>query len=328
MNKKNVFISIIIPIYNAEKYLQECLNSILNQSYKDFECLLINDGSIDCSKDICEEFIEKDCRFILFNQENSGVSAARNLGLNKSRGEYIVFVDSDDMVSESYLANLMIDKLSDLVVTGLIRKKETYDEVLKPIITDNYPSVILDLETKKLLSGPCQKRYRKSIIEQHKIRFDNKICHGEDTLFVLEYLLKSESISSYPKADYIYNIQENVKTLSKTRVSFDYSYRMTEMRIDVLNSFFKDDNLRNKYKKLINIIIQTACFSSLYTLFIFPYSKNIRKKELREFYQKRMPFKYDFKNNKLRNLLSLFLYKLNITKFSYKFYEFLFLIMR
>ena len=101
--ESKALISIIVPIYNVEKYLRQCLDSIQDQSYQNFECLLINDGSPDNSADICKEYVSKDPRFRYIEKENGGVSSARNLGLEHSKGEYITFIDSDDWVDLDYL---------------------------------------------------------------------------------------------------------------------------------------------------------------------------------------------------------------------------------
>ena len=100
-------ISVIVPVYNVETYLEECLDSIQNQTYTDFEVLLVNDGSTDGSQAICERYCKENRRFHLLNQENQGLSAARNTGVAASRGEFIVFVDSDDMILANYLETLM-----------------------------------------------------------------------------------------------------------------------------------------------------------------------------------------------------------------------------
>ena len=100
-------ISVIVPVYNVEKYLEECLDSIQNQTYSDIEVILVNDGSTDKSKEICGKYCKQDNRFQLLNQENQGLSAARNTGVAASRGEFIVFVDSDDMILANYLETLM-----------------------------------------------------------------------------------------------------------------------------------------------------------------------------------------------------------------------------
>ena len=103
----NELISIIVPIYNTEKYLRQCLDSIINQTYTNFEVLLVNDGSTDSSGMICQEYVENDSRFRYFEKENGGVSSARNLGLECSGGAYITFIDSDDWVESNHLEALL-----------------------------------------------------------------------------------------------------------------------------------------------------------------------------------------------------------------------------
>ena len=102
----NELISVIVPIYNVEKYLRQCLDSIQNQTYQNFECLLINDGSPDNSADICREYVEKDSRFKYFEKENGGLSDARNYGIRQSKGSYLTFVDSDDWLEHDALDRL------------------------------------------------------------------------------------------------------------------------------------------------------------------------------------------------------------------------------
>ena len=118
--EKGELISIIVPIYNSENYLRHCLDSIQNQTYQNFECLLINDGSLDNSADICREYVEKDSRFRYFEKEKGGVSSARNLGIERSKGEYITFIDSDDWVDSEYLEVLyraLIEEQADIAIS-------------------------------------------------------------------------------------------------------------------------------------------------------------------------------------------------------------------
>lgn len=110
-------VSIIIPVYNSEKYLEDCLNSVINQTYKDFEVLLIDDGSTDRSGKICDYYSQKDKRFKVFHRKNKGVSAARNFALEIAQGEYIAFIDSDDVVNEhfiEFLITICIDNQADI----------------------------------------------------------------------------------------------------------------------------------------------------------------------------------------------------------------------
>lgn len=112
-------VTIIVPVYNVEKYLTCCIGSILSQSFKDFELLLIDDGSSDLSGEICDDYVEKDARIRVFHKENGGVSSARNLGLENAQGEWICFIDSDDWVEVDFLKELIQYDSFDLVVGGL-----------------------------------------------------------------------------------------------------------------------------------------------------------------------------------------------------------------
>ena len=124
---ENELISIVVPIYNVEKYLRQCLDSILNQTYQNFECLLINDGSPDNSADICREYVEKDSRFKYFEKENGGLSDARNYGIRQSKGSYITFVDSDDWLENDAL-QLLYDALKKENADISIGSYNCYDE--------------------------------------------------------------------------------------------------------------------------------------------------------------------------------------------------------
>ena len=125
-------ISVIIPVYNVENYLEECLKSVQNQTYTNIEVLLVNDGSTDNSKQICERYCQEDSRFLLINQENQGLSAARNKGVEISTGEYIVFVDSDDSIKTNYLEKLMQYMAEDVDIVECIftvKKMEFLNEI-------------------------------------------------------------------------------------------------------------------------------------------------------------------------------------------------------
>ena len=124
---ENELISIVVPIYNVENYLRMCLNSIQNQTYQNFECLLINDGSPDNSADICREYLAKDARFRYFEKENGGSSSARNFGIERSEGEYVTFVDSDDWLEHDAL-QLLYDALKKENADISIGRYNCYDE--------------------------------------------------------------------------------------------------------------------------------------------------------------------------------------------------------
>ena len=122
----NELISIVVPIYNVEKYLRQCLDSILDQTYEHFECLLINDGSPDNSADICKEYVDKDARFHYFEKENGGLASARNFGIKYSKGKYITFIDSDDWVESDYL-EVLYSKIKEYNTDFVISSYKKFD---------------------------------------------------------------------------------------------------------------------------------------------------------------------------------------------------------
>ena len=163
-------ISIIIPVYNSETTLHQCVDSILYQDYKDFEVLLIDDGSKDKSPAICDEYTEKDNRVKVFHKQNGGVSSARNLGLDYAKGDWITFVDSDDHVESNYLVDLTSIQ-SDLVIVGVHTFREALAReyyIYKYYISQSFEGKDLSLFLKKHISSlilrvPWAKFYKKKI---------------------------------------------------------------------------------------------------------------------------------------------------------------------
>ena len=164
-------ISVIVPVYNVEKYLEECLDSIQNQTYSDIEVILVNDGSLDNSKDICEKYCKEDNRFKLINQANQGQSVARNHGVAASTGEFIAFVDSDDIIRQDYLEVLIryMSEEVDIVESQFtVHKKEFFNEKYKEInvIFEGDSEEAVKAVPKHVLSvNPVTKLYRRSVVE-------------------------------------------------------------------------------------------------------------------------------------------------------------------
>lgn len=220
-------ISIIIPIYNTEKYLIRCIDSVLNSSYQDFELILINDGSKDGCTDICKNYLKKDPRIKYFEQKNEGVSVARNRGIEESRGEWIVFVDSDDFISRDFLSTIAEKEYQnyDLLIFDYFRLKKGKEKavgsstIFPNLGTFNYGKNDKVFLTERTLNAgqlvekgdtqlctPWARAYKNSIIRQHSIRFSVGIVIGEDTLFNLEYLQKVESCMYIQKRVYFYEV--------------------------------------------------------------------------------------------------------------------------
>ena len=190
-------ISIIIPIYNVEKYLRQCLDSVANQTYPDWEAILVDDGSSDGSPAICDEYAKKDSRFKVVHQANGGVSSARNIGLNKTHGEWLIFLDADDMLKNNALEFYTnhISESIDMIMAGYMSVDEENQVVFEP---ETHEDVLLNKEQAlTMMYKPmwfpyqgylCNKCYRKSLIDAHHLRFDERIFFNEDRLFVTQYL--------------------------------------------------------------------------------------------------------------------------------------------
>lgn len=203
----NMLLSIIVPVYNAQRYLPCCIESILCQSFSDFELILINDGSTDTSGDICDSYALQDSRVKVIHQNNSGVSAARNTGIRKARGHFICFVDADDSIESDYLQNFspqIKPDSPDIVIQGLkicLPKGEIEEIISFPDTTSSSLSAVLN---KQLIQfrGPYCKLFKTSIINKYNLSFPQSLQYGEDSIFYLNYLshcatIKIGSTNSY-----------------------------------------------------------------------------------------------------------------------------------
>lgn len=229
LNKTKRLVSIIVPVYNSERHLRKCLISLCEQSYEEIEILLINDGSTDYSLEICKEFQEKDKRVIIMSQENSGVSAARNKGIDVSKGEYICFVDSDDSVETGYIEkyiNTATETNADIVIGGVtevhgnIKKMKTHKQEARVVEgTEILPLAysLLDNRTDaeetfnpQIMGYPWCRIYKKSIIGG--TRFNCNIFIREDAVFNLEVFNRATRISIIDYAGYNYVFHEQMAT--------------------------------------------------------------------------------------------------------------------
>lgn len=200
-------ISIIIPVYNVERYLSECLDSVLAQNIEDFELILVNDGSTDSSGKICDAYAEIDNRIRVFHQANAGSSTARNLGISKAQGKYICFIDSDDTVTPHYLASFLpgINQDADLCVQGLLEHiagEITYE---KKFVEQYHASVVSALDAGMLhFRGPVCKLFCADIIRKNNIAFPKHIVYGEDAVFFYNYLSHISTIFTSAECCYYY----------------------------------------------------------------------------------------------------------------------------
>ena len=180
-------VSIIVPVYNAQDSLERCLMSIIRQRYPQWELVLVDDGSQDDSLEICKRYSNMDSRIQVIHTDNCGVSSARNTGMENAQGEYIVFVDSDDMIHPDFLSECLSNK-EDLTVTNYIKPSKIDSLHYK----EDHPELIFQQRGVRTVWG---KVFVRKIIEDHHIRFDTNIRYGEDTIFVLQYCLHIKTIA-------------------------------------------------------------------------------------------------------------------------------------
>ena len=291
-------ISIIVPVYNTEKYLPACLDSIVNQSFNDFELILVNDGSTDNSKKICDEYAKTDRRIKVVNTENQGVSAARNTGIICSSGEYICFVDSDDTLDKDYLSILLghIIQSYDLVLCGYYVEKDSIVENKIIFSSNKYDVVdrnqIFFIVEKFLFSAPWCKIFKSSIIKGNNIKFNEDMSLGEDLVFNFDYLNHVKHIFIINKCLYHYST-DNASSLlrqyrkdlltetNKIDVVIKKYIDIWDIRDDsllpyyrfhysqyesVLNNIFHKDNKENFFtkNKLCNFIIKSNDFQNTF----------------------------------------------------------------
>lgn len=211
-------VSVIIPAYNAEKTLRECLDSLLAQDYENYEIIVVDDGSTDNTKGVAESYGSDKIRCV--RQPNGGVSAARNAGISLARGEYVIFCDADDCVSTRYVRTLMEHADGDaLVICAMTTTRDaldTEDTEIKFVKFDylRSPEFLTQLLRKHYIEGSWCKLFKKRVIQQHNLQFDRSMCFLEDGKFCYEYLQAVQKILYVNQFLYFYNSKNSVLTKS------------------------------------------------------------------------------------------------------------------
>ena len=230
---KHPLVTVIIPVYNSEKTLRKCIDSILYQSFKDFELILVDDGSSDLSPVICNDYAAKDSRVKVFRKINGGVSSARNLGLENAHGYWITFIDADDYITESFFDGIDRQNNDLLIVPYIWSRKgsDSFDDRLinyELVEKENISSFLNKYLTTAIFRGPCAKFYKRELMEG--IRFDEAMKVAEDAFFVHHYLLKCERIYCLHNGRYVVNLAD---------VGAEVKYKSTtEYAIQSLNKLF------------------------------------------------------------------------------------------
>lgn len=260
--EKHDQISVIVPVYNTAKYLPQCIESILDQTYTNFELLLIDDGSSDNSGEICESYAERDTRVRVIHQENAGVSAARNRGLDEACGEYIMFVDSDDYVDSELLECAYHEIRAydvDIYICGLVveisnggeiiskeiytaKGKKTYD--VRGLLEDMdlfYPGLCI--------CGPCHKLFKRKVIENENIRFDTRLSFAEDFLFNQEYLARIRTVQIDDEVYYHYRKEREESLNSRWDLRhYDMAVYVYDQMRDLLEKVHCTEERKQRYE--------------------------------------------------------------------------------
>lgn len=202
--------SLVVPVYKTEKYIRTCLDSILSQQFKDFELILIDDGSPDHCGDICNEYAKQDARVRVFHQENRGVSEARNLGIEKARGEWISFIDSDDYIDKDYFEACLEDENVDLIYFGFTACFEEGSRTsyfLSKDLPNDYIYFLKKNQQKYCHFGyTWNKFFKLDIIKNHHLCFCANLSMHEDELFTLQYCEYVKTVRTSLKAGYFYRV--------------------------------------------------------------------------------------------------------------------------
>ncbi|MGN0251604.1 MAG: glycosyltransferase family 2 protein [Oliverpabstia sp.] len=254
--------SVIIPVYNVENNIKRCIESVLRQSFKNFELILVDDGSSDASGVICDTYAQDDERIVVVHQKNQGVSAARNTGVSMAAGEYIVFIDSDDFVEQDLLRYLHQSD-ADLVIVGFSDYLD--NKVIKILVDENEEWKITSAKgIEKFIKNQSSvfvwgKRYKKSVIDKYNIKFRYDMTFNEDIIFNNDYILKTESVVNIKWAGY-YHCQYMNMTLSSTAMQKSFIER-TKWREIAYNQFKEYPSIREIYASQMLYFAEQEIFS-------------------------------------------------------------------
>lgn len=276
-------VSIIVPVYNGEKYIERCLDSLVNQSYKNLEIIVVNDGSTDSTFSKLKKY--KNIKTI--NKEKRGVSNSRNLGIEKMTGDYVFFCDADDYLDEkaievavSNIKDVDAVRFSHFVVTNSdVTKKENSDDVFSNIdkIIDNKDELIINLISNKTEGHLWNYLFDSKIIKENNIKFNEKLFYQEDVVFLLEYFLNANKIKLLKEAYYYYYKNENSVTNSFKGAIKNIS------SIYIIRNILSDILIKNN-KNYQSIIDQR--FLNLLLMYFCNYQGKLSKKEYFAFLDK------------------------------------------
>lgn len=266
-------ISVIIPVYNVEKYLSRCIESVLGQTYTNFEIILVDDGSTDNCPNICDEYASKDNRIKVIHKNNGGVSSARNIGILQSSGTWICFLDSDDWWDKEFLAQLinpLTDYNYDISCCGIafehidklyVMKFDDFTGPIAEVITGDY------LCTESVLSTVWNKLYKLSIIRDNNLCFPENLSYAEDSIFNLQYLQKVHTICVIDKPLYHYWQESENSGVKRLHVNSDLCILRLQRELQLL--YAKNNLINSQHKEYLQTFITNRwlyvieiCFNS------------------------------------------------------------------
>lgn len=229
-------ISVIIPVYNTEKYLRRCIDSILIQTYKDFEAIFVDDGSSDNSGIILDDYQQKDSRIRVYHQENQGASKARSFGVRQAIGEWVTFVDSDDTLPEDALMHYShhLNDDTDIIIGWL----NDYRYTERIFTIDEYRR--RNISRYGIVVGPPTHTYRRSILTENVFDVPRNIVMGEDMLMNIRLAFRTERPVSITHHDvYNYDVLENTGNTTNTfKTTMEYEYRYHQLRLESIPTNF------------------------------------------------------------------------------------------
>lgn len=250
-----ILVSIIVPVYNVESYLIKCINSILNQTYKNLEIILVNDGSTDSSGEICEQYSKIDNRIKVIHKENGGLSDARNFGIKTAKGKYILFVDSDDYIEENAVEKLLEvseKKNLDVVCGNSIKisdynKRTMFGGVNENIVKTGLDYLVECINNKRFSAPVWLRMYRADLIKNNNLYFKKGLLH-EDENWTPKVLLKANRVAYINFSFYNYIIRKNSITQKKdkTKNIKDIIYTCNE-----LEKIYNSLNISEKHKNIL-----------------------------------------------------------------------------
>ena len=251
-------VSIIVPVYKVERCLPRCVESLINQTYKDIEIILVDDGSPDNSPKICDYYAEKDSRIKVIHKQNGGVSSARNTALDVASGEYITFVDSDDWV-EHQMIEYMVNAIDGVDIVGVNFDSRAIS-VGRNILEEGKFNLKEDKKSNFLYNvAPWGKLYKTSIIKQNNIRFLEYVKYGEDAIFLYDYIFFAKSAYAVDKILYHYNCFMN----SGSKTFYEDRAKWSKISLEKYKKCFEDSSNAQRIKAILSSMATTSFINCL-----------------------------------------------------------------